>query len=156
MNTFNKMNNNIGNFNNMNNNMNNNNMINNIDIFNNTNNNMNNFNNNQNIFMNNMNNQFNMLSNNLNNNNNNQNQKRAPITGKIIFIIFTLQKVGKQIFIDSNENEKFFTVIKDLEEKYEWLKTMKRKYYFNNKEITEDKSLKDLGIKDNSDIIIKI
>ena len=148
---MNNMNNNMNNVNQMNNFNNNNQMIN----MNQMNNNNNNFNF-QNLF-----NQFNMLSNNLNNNNNNINNnnnpkpKRPQLSGKTIFITFTFQKEGKQIFIDSNENEKFFTVKKDLEEKYEWLKTMDIKYYFKNNEITGDKSLKDLGIKDNSDITIK-
>ena len=147
---------------------------------------MNNFNNNMNINMNNFNNmnnmnfnqmfnnlqllnqlsnQFNNLSqnnlNNMNNNNNNkndnkQNQKKPVLPGKSYFITFTLEVQNKQIFIDANENENFFDVAKELDEKYKWLNTFgTKRYFFKNKEITENKPINKLGIKDNSNIIIK-
>ena len=76
----------------------------------------------------------------------------------IIMIIFTFEQYGKQIFIDMDENELFKNTINELEEKYNWLKSLNgKKFIFNGREITnQDISLKDLGIKDNSSIIIQV
>ncbi len=123
--------------------------MNNMNNFNNQNN-MNNFNNFNNMNI--MNNNNNLGQNNLVNNNYN-----AP-KEKIIMVIFTFEKYGKQVFIDINENEKFINMIKELEEKYSWIQSLKgKKYFLNEKEIkNKDLSLKNLGIYDNSEIIIKI
>ena len=171
------MNNQITNMNNFNNNnavMNNNNLqfMNNNGMFNNNMMNMNiNMNNNQNMnFINNNMNNFNMNQGqnqhfNNNNNGNNQNnaqnapqnnQKQATNKKDEIFVTFTFKKNGEQIYIDVDKNEKFCNAITMLETKYNWLtKIINKKYYLGREEIKEfNKTLKALGIKDNSDIII--
>ena len=170
-------NNNMNNFNfNINmNNMNNNNMnimnnmnmgdFNNGNNMNNNGNNMNNMNNMNNNFNNgiNMNNNngvgFNANFNNANNNNNNQisNQNsQCQSSEDTIFVTFTFQRNKKQIYIDVDRNERFGQAVKILEDKYNWLRAIQgRKYYYNNKEITDQsKTLKQLKIDENSDIYI--
>ena len=138
-NNFNNMNNNNHNFNNMNNNnnFNNNNM--------NMNNNFNNYNMNNNNFNNNMN--FNM--NNFNNNKNN-----IPLLkSQNIFLTFILN--GKQLFIESNQNETFQAIISKLEKKYNWVKNINKKaYFYNNQIINIQYTLKQLNIPENSTIYI--
>ena len=77
--------------------------------------------------------------------------------GNTIFITFTFEKNGKQIYLDANENNSFENTLQVLLFKYNWLQTLNNKrYFFENKEITNSKlSLKNLGIIDSSDIIIK-
>ena len=76
-----------------------------------------------------------------------------------VFITFTYEPNNKQVFIDSKDNETFLDVINLLENKYNWLKKIQNKFYFyENKEIQSNQMnirIKDLGIKDNSSIIIK-
>jgi len=134
--------------------------------------NMNNFNNNSfnnnnnQMNMNNTNNQNNMnintnsvfnsnFQNNFNNNTINQTQQDSK--GKMIFVTFTFLKNKKQIYIDVNENDSFENCLLILEDKYEWLKTIENKSYFiKDKKIENYKlSLKQLGIEESSDIIIK-
>ena len=173
---INKMNNNINNnnvnmknMNNMNNNMNNNlnnkmnNNINNNNVNMNNNMNMNNMNNNYN---NNMNNNINMNNMNFMNNNimsHNINNiynigDNTQLNNKNIFLTFTFEKFNKQIFIDVNGNEKFFEVIKQLEEKYFWFKKAnKSSFYYKGKIINNyNLTINQLGIGNNSDITIKI
>ena len=182
-NNMNNMNNNMNNINNNNmNSMNNNMKIMNNNI-NNMNNNKNNINNNMNIMNNNMNfNPFNNINQNMNNNNiqnnninsnqnnmknnvsfnnksniNNQNCQNTETNNGYIFVTFTFKKYNKQIFLDIYENMLFKDVIIQLEEKYSWLKSIKNKYYyFKDKKIDINKTVKKLNIKDNSDIIIQI
>ena len=147
--------------------MNHNGMINNnnVMIMNMNNNGRNNFaNNNQNInFINNNMNNFNMNQNpNFNNNANNQNnpqnnQKQETNKKDEIFVTFTFKKNGEQIYIDVDKNEKFGNAINILQAKYNWLtKIIKKKYYLGKKEIKDfNKTLTEIGIKDNSDIIIE-
>lgn len=89
------------------------------------------------------------------------NQQEAE--GNKIFVTFTFKKNKKQIYIDVSENETFAGAISILEEKYEWLKLIKHKNYYthnhngNDKLISEqdhNKTLKDLGIGEDSDIYI--
>ena len=144
-NNFNNMN-----FNNLNNNQNFNNMNNNNDIINNQNNiNINNKNGNQN-------NNINYMV--INENNmNNINNKNSKNTDANIFVTFTFVKYNKKIFLDISENMLFKDVIFQLEEKYSWLKCIKNKfYYFENTKIDINRTVRDLKIKDNSDIIIQI
>ena len=143
--------------NNMNINMNNNNIV-----FNNMNINNNLINNNMNIKMNNfLCNNMNMINNlNINNMNfnmnnfNNKNNNIPLLKSKNIFLTFILN--GKQIFIESNENEIFKDIISKLEKKYNWVKSINKKaYFYNNKEITmQNLTLKQLNIPDNSIIYI--
>jgi len=76
-----------------------------------------------------------------------------------VFITFTYEPNNKQVFIDSKDNETFLDVINLLENKYNWLKKIPNKYFFyENNEIQRNQMnirIKDLGIKDNSSIIIK-
>ena len=73
----------------------------------------------------------------------------------IITIYFNFVKNKKQIYLDINKNEKFSKAITQLKEKYNWLKQMRYlKFYFNNKEVDNNKSLVENGIIDNSEIII--
>ena len=143
INSMNNMNNQM-NFGNMNNKMPMNNQMN----FNNMNNNMNNMskNNSMNI-------KTDMVLNNINKNNQNH---QVP-QGNVIFVTFTFMKNKKQIYIDINENETFENTIKQLEEKYNWLRMTKNPTYFlNGNKIDNQKlSLKNLGISENSDIMIK-
>ena len=63
----------------------------------------------------------------------------------------------KQIFIEVNEDEIFKDIIDKLEEKYNWLKINEnKKYYFNNIIINKNKSIKNLNIKNNDNIMIII
>ena len=160
-----------------NNNMKNSNMSNNMNNFNmnifNMNNNMINSNmNNANMNNNNISNQSNKnnncLTNNINymsnnesfnkmNNNNNQNPPNKQMNDNLIFVTFTFVKYNKQIFLDISEDMLFKDVIDQLEEKYSWLKSIKNKYYyFDNKKIDFNQTVKNLKIKNNSDIIIRI
>ena len=166
---MNNMNNNMNNINNnnmniMNNNMNmtNNNMNNinnnNMKIMNN---NINNMNNNNYIQNNNINSNQNNMKNNVSFNNksniNNQNYQNTETNNGYIFVTFTFKKYNKQIFLDFYKNMLFKDVIIQLEEKYSWLKSIKNKYYyFKDKKIDINKTVKNLNIKDNSDIIIQI
>ncbi len=129
--------------------------INNMNMNNMNNMNMNNMNNmNMNNMNMNINNNVNKL-NNLANNNNNLNNKGNE---KIIFVTFTFEKYNKQIFIDVCENERFENVKKELEEKYNWLKSLQnKKFFFENKEINNPSAtLKELKIDNNCDIKIRI
>ena len=149
-------NNNMNNMN-LNDNMNNLNLNNNINYMNKNNKNLNNMNFN-NLNMNNMN-VNNNINNNVNNNMNLNNMNNFNNNkGKIIFVTFTFEKYNKQIFIHACEYEKFDNVVKELEEKYKWLKSLQnKKFYFKNKEINNcNKTLKELKIEDNSDIKMRI
>ena len=159
-NNFNQNNNNMNvmNLNNFNINNNNNMNVMNLNNFNSNNNNMNfnnnnqmNFNNinNNNIFQNNQ--QMNMF-NNSNDNNNMQEEEENP---NLIFVTFTFKK-GKQIYIDVDKNAKFSDALEQLMEKYEWLNDIgKKSYFFNKTEIKNfNKTLYELGIGDNADILI--
>ena len=104
-----------------------------------------NFLNNNNIM-----NNINMFDANISNfNNNNQNESKI-----ILYFIFEAKK--NKIFIDVNENEIFQNIIKKLEEKYEWLKSIQNRIYiYNGGVINYSLSIKDLKIVDNSEITIK-
>ena len=140
-----------------NNNMNKNCLINNVQMNNmNMNNNMNIkmnnfFNNNVNMNMNN-----NFFNNNMNfnmNNFNNQRNKIPLLKSKNIFLTFILD--GKQLYIESNENETLQNIISKLEKKYNWVKTKSKKaYYYNKQQINIQYTLKQLNISDNSIIYI--
>ena len=159
------------NINNSNNIMNNN--VNNNINFLNSNYNMNNVNymneNNFNIQMNNnINKSFNNIKSNNNNLNNNiisqninsGNNQKNQFVEKPVFLTFTFKKYNKQIFIDVDDNDIFQNVIIELEEKYDWLKSINgRKYFLNNREIKKNefsKTVKNLGIIDNSNIVIVV
>ena len=131
----------------------------------------NNWNMNNNIILNNKNNNYNIgINNNLNNNmfnsmnnlssmNNFNNNVQSPQNynyDNTIFVTFTFKKNKKQIYVDVNENETFANALKELEDKYNWMKSISNKtFVFNNKKITDcNKTLKQLRIGDNSDILI--
>ena len=62
---------------------------------------------------------------------------------------------GKQIYIDINKNTKFYEVINQLKEKYEWLYSVKiKRFIYNNKEIDFGKTCEENGIKDSALISI--
>ena len=129
---------------------NNNNVINN-DILNN---NMNLMNNNfANINNNNINSNFN---NNFNFDNNNiklnQNDHLKNISLRFIF-----KEYKKEIYLDIDENELFSNAINQLEDKYQWLRRIKgKKYFFHKNEINQNKTIKENGLLNNSNISIKI
>ena len=169
-NNFNNMNPNNFIINNMSNNMMNMNMNNNLFINNNMNMmmnnqkliNNNNFSNNMNINMgNNMIIQNNSNKNNMNqisiNNNMNKNSNLNKIKGKDMTIFFKL-KNDQQFYIDVDETEVFGDVINKLKEKNKGLKNINiKEYKLNKKKLTLKKTIKELGIKNNSliDIIEK-
>ena len=65
-------------------------------------------------------------------------------------------KNGKELYLDVQENYLFEKVIKNLKDKYLWLKNINViDYYFNDRRIKKDKTVKDNGLKDNSTIFIK-
>jgi hypothetical protein len=183
---FNKMNNNMNDkMNNINNNLNNNlfynknininnNITNNINMnndINNKNNNSNNkmFNNLNNMNFNNMKNynEINMSENknlkginNIQNNNilNSQNNLMSFSKNNLTYLTFTIEKYKKNIFIEVDGNDKFIEVIKKLEEKYIWLKTIKNKLYVYDEEQIGNYNftLNELGIVEDSDIKVII
>ena len=94
-------------------------------------------------------------------NQNQQNAAKNEIDPKnLIFITFTFEQNKKQIYIDADKNETFNNVLLQLEEKYNWLRNIKKKtYIFKGKPIPErnySETLQQLQIKDNSDISISM
>ena len=112
-----------------------------------------------NYINNNMNSRF-AFHNNIVNDNQNQNKMNQPPQNPdvIIFITFTLKKTKMQMYIDVDENAIFSDATKLLEEKYEYLRNIKNKSYSYQKNIIPEnnynKTLKELNIRDNSDILI--
>ena len=134
--------------NNMNMMMNNQNLINNNNFHNNMRNNM--------LIQNNSNNN-NMNQMNINNNNLQKNSNLTKTKGKDMTIFFKL-KNDQQFYIDVDETEIFKDVVKKLKEKNKELKDINiKEYRLNNKKIKKKRSIKDLGIQNNSliDIIVK-
>lgn len=93
--------------------------------------------------------------------NNNKQTQPQPERQNLIFVTFTFKKNKKQIYIDVSRYETFAKAIFILENKYEWLKALPQRNYSinsnNEKPISEKdyhKTLKDLGIDENSDIYI--
>jgi hypothetical protein len=73
----------------------------------------------------------------------------------LITIYFNFVKHDKKIYLDINKNEKFKKAIIQLKEKHNWLKQIRNlKFYFNNKEVDNNKTLVENGITDNSVINI--
>ena len=128
-----------------NNNINNNNILNNsMNLMNNNFSNMNINNINQNF-----NNNFNFNNNNINLN---QNEHFENISLHFIF-----KEYKKEIYLDINENELFSNAINQLEDKYQWLKRIKgKKYFFHKNEIKQNKTIKENGLENNSNISIKV
>jgi len=162
-------NNNQNNNNNINNNKINNFQGNNNQIY--MNNNMNsnmNYNMNYNMNMNMNNNMYNNMNNNMNNNvinnnynqnniiqNQNQNNTDFNFDG-IVCLIFTFPAYKKDIYIDIGENEKFSKVIDELKEKYMWLNKLKDlQFFYKNKKIDNNKTVKENGLDDSNKIVIK-
>ena len=134
-----------------NNNYNKNNNYNNIIQLNNNINNMNNnifinpiINNNKNININ----SFSFNNNEiLNINNNNEDDE-------IITLYFTFSN-QKQLYINVKQSIYFSEVIKELENKYSWIKNLKiESYLYEGIQVPLDKTLKEIGLKDNSTILI--
>lgn len=72
-----------------------------------------------------------------------------------ITIYFNFVKYDKKVYLDINKNEKFLKAITELKEKHNWLKQISNlKFYFNNKEVNNNKTLSENGITDNSVINI--
>ena len=133
-------------------NNNNSNVINNYNMPNNTMNLMNNNFVNMNINNINFNNNFNF--NMYNNNNNNINLNQNNYLGSIL-LNFTFKEYKKQIYLDINENELFSNAINQLEDKYQWLRKIKgKKYYIHQHEIDQNKTIKENGLVNNSNISI--
>ena len=140
---------------NVNSNMNllNNNFMNNNNIFMNNNNNfmnnMNFMNNNNMNFMNN-NNMNNNMNDNMNNNNVNNNliDNMNTDNDKNNLILYFRFKNGKEIFIDTNENETFSNIVVQIKMKYEWTIEMinDNNLYYNKKKINQNKTPKQLNI----------
>ena len=106
----------------------------------------------------NFNNNFN-FNNNMINNNKANNQKNNNNRVKDIFLTFTFEKYNKQNFLEVNGADLFTDVCAELEDKYSWLKDLNNRmyYYFKNTNITKQKiSVNKFGLKDNSNIVIKI
>ena len=62
---------------------------------------------------------------------------------------------GKELYIDVKESDSFSEVIKQLIDKYVWLKDIKiLNYQFNGAIIDLAKTVKEIGLKDNSQINI--
>ena len=137
--------------------------------FNNINNNANMINNNCNINSNNMpnntamniafnnNNFMNNLNNNVQQNFNSNNELPPEKKENTIFVSFTYKRNNKQIFLDINQNETFGNAIIQLDKKYKSSLQNNPNIYFSNKgQIINDfnKTLKQLHIKDSSDITI--
>ena len=58
---------------------------------------------------------------------------------------------GKELYIDVKESDSFSEVIKQLIDKYVWLKDIKIfNYQFNGAIIDLAKTVKEIGLKDNS------
>ena len=95
---------------------------------------------------------------NLQNDYNNTNIKKISKKKEEIFVTFTFQKNKEQIYLDIDKYETFINAIAMLEKKYNWLKKIRVKKYINEKkEISQkdfNKTLNELGIQDNTDIII--
>ena len=94
---------------------------------------------------------------------NNQLSQIQEAEENTIFVTFTFKKNKKQLFIDVSPDSTFADAIFILENKYEWLKALSQRNYSininsnNEKLISEEdynKTLKDLGIKESSDIWI--
>ena len=114
------------------------------------------FNNNNNNFMNNMNNNL-QQDINLNNNQNQMNELPPEKKENTIFVSFTYKRNNKQIFLDINQKETFGNAIIQLDKKYKSSLQNNPNIYFSNKgRIINDfnKTLKQLHIKDSSDITI--
>lgn len=95
--------------------------------------------------------------------NNNKQTQPQPEKQNLIFVTFTFKKNKKQIYIDVSPDNTFAEAIFILENKYEWLKALPQRNYSininsnNEKLISEkdyNKTLKDLGIGEDSDIYI--
>jgi hypothetical protein len=72
-----------------------------------------------------------------------------------ITVYFNFEKYGKKIYIDIDPNVKLSEALSELREKYNWFKHLKNfKFYLNNKLLSEQKTLKENGIQDGSEINI--
>ena len=128
----------------------------------NNNNNQNNFNNGNQINNNNQNN-FNNNNDNINEANSNENSSEnleeqtnnfTEIARDKITLYFDF-KNGKQIYLDVKKEIKFDEAIKQLMEKYEWLKKIKIKMFIHRKNVVDvNKTVDENGIKDSSKISI--
>jgi len=110
---------------------------------------------NYNNFYNFNNNQINMI-NNFNQNYINQNQNNTNYNNKIVLLTFTFPVYEKDLHIEINENLNFSKVIDELKKKYIYLKELKDlRFFLNNKEIDNKKTVKENGLNDSNKIIIK-
>ena len=72
-----------------------------------------------------------------------------------ITVYFNFEKFGKKIYIDIDPNVKLSEALSELREKYNWFKHLKNlKFFLNNKLLSEQKTLKENGIQDSSEINI--
>ena len=63
---------------------------------------------------------------------------------------------GKELYLNVKENDIFSNVINELYCKYSWLNNIKIKcFLYNGIPISQNKSVKENGLKDNSQILIK-
>ena len=92
-------------------------------------------------------------NNSINYNNNNMYNSKDK---KEIILYFTLKSNGKEIFIDTDDCKTFSDIVVQIIEKYEWAvhKIDENKLFFNNKKIDCRKTPKQLGIVDESRIIV--
>ena len=114
----------------------------------------NNFNNQNNIPNSNLNTSTIPQNNDINKNNQVYNNKES-VNGEMITLYFLLQKYQKELYLDVKESDYFSAVIKELNNKYDWLKNVNiLKYQFKGVDIDLKKTVKDIGLKNESKIIL--
>ena len=88
-------------------------------------------------------------------NNNYVNNNKQSNNGEMITLYFKLIKSGKELYLDVKESDYFSNVYKELFIKYDWLKNIKIiKCQCNGINIDFKKTVKDNGLKDNSQILL--
>ena len=75
---------------------------------------------------------------------------------KMITLFFNMEKGGKGMYIDTNYNNTFSNMIKDLQTRYELEEEIdENKLFFNGINIDPSKSPKDYNIRNESHLLIK-
>ena len=95
---------------------------------------------------------------NMNNQNNydSSNIKNNEENNKEITLIFELSESGKVLYLDTKESFSFKNIIEELKKKYLWLKDVEIiDYTLNGIKISENKTVKENGLTNDSTIIIK-
>ena len=99
------------------------------------------------------------INNHLNNFNNLQHQQKNKNISDVrdIFLLFTVSYNKRQIFLEVNSNMIFLDVVKELINKYSWLKININNTTFTREKdkISIDKTIEENGLKSNDEIIIE-